>query len=89
MTQENVSTMTTEAKVAGFVAKLALSEGGTAITPDTSLLDSGLVDSTGIIEVVSFLEAEFGITIADEDIVPENFENVRRIAAFVESKRPS
>lgn len=78
-----------EDRIAAYVSTLALGEQSAPITPEASLLDSGLIDSTGIIEVVSFLEAEYGIAVADEDIVPENFETVRRIAAFVESKRAS
>lgn len=76
-----------EDRIAAFVSSLALGEQGTPIAPDASLLDSGLIDSTGIIEVVSFLEAEYGIEVADEDIVPENFETVRRIAAYIATRR--
>ena len=52
-----------------------------------SLLDSGLLDSVGIFELVTFLEETFGIKIEDEAIVPEHFETVALIAAFVERKR--
>ncbi len=80
--------MSTEDKIAAFVEKMT-AEGGTKITAETSLLDSGIIDSTGILEVVSFIESEFGIRVQDEEIVPEHFENVRFIAAFVESKKKS
>lgn len=49
-----------------------------------SLLDSGLMDSTGVLELVAYLEDQFGITLADSDIVPANLDSVDRIAAFVE-----
>ena len=52
-----------------------------------SLLDSGIVDSTGILEVVSFLESEFGIQVADEDMIPDNLDSIARIAAFVTRKK--
>ena len=52
-----------------------------------SLLDSGLLDSVGIFELVTFLEETFGIKIEDEAIVPEHFESVALIAAFVDRKR--
>jgi acyl carrier protein len=54
---------------------------------DTSLLDSGLIDSTGVLELITFLEAEFGITIDDTEVVPENLDSLRSIEAFVASKR--
>lgn len=60
---------------------------GKPVGPDDSLLDSGLVDSTGIFELVTFLEENFGIKIEDEEIVPEHFETAAQIAAFVDRKR--
>ena len=54
---------------------------------DESLLGAGLIDSTGILELVSYLEAEFGIIVQDEEIVPENLDSVRLIAAYVDHKR--
>lgn len=61
--------------------------GGVPISPTTSLLDSGLIDSTGILELVSFLEAEFGIVVPDEDVIPAHFETVQAITTFVDAKR--
>ena len=52
-----------------------------------SLLDSGLIDSVGIFELVGFLEETFAIKIDDEQIVPEHFETVAQLAAFVEKTR--
>lgn len=50
---------------------------------DDSLLDSGILDSTGLVEVVAFLESKFEIVIADTEIIPENFETIARMDAFV------
>lgn len=50
---------------------------------DTSLLDSGIVDSTGILEVITFIEKEFGIKVAQEDMLPENLDSIAKIAAYV------
>ena len=49
-----------------------------------SLLNAGLIDSTGVLELVAFLEGEFGIHLADAEIVPANLDSVRAIVAFVE-----
>jgi acyl carrier protein len=51
------------------------------------LLESGIIDSLGILDLVSALEKDFGITISDEELVPENFQTVVDIAAFVASKQ--
>ena len=50
------------------------------------LLKNGLIDSLGILEVVGFLEKEFPITIADEELLPENFESISCICQFVQQK---
>ncbi len=51
-----------------------------------NLLDSGIIDSLGMLDVVSFLEREFGIHVDDEELVPENFESVDNLAGFVGRK---
>ena len=54
---------------------------------DLSLIESDMVDSTGILELVGFLEERFGLTVADADIVPANLDSIDRIAAFVARKK--
>ncbi len=54
---------------------------------DESFLGRGLVDSTGMLEVLLFLEETFGIKVADHEMVPDNLDSVNRIAAFVERKK--
>ncbi len=51
------------------------------------LLENGVLDSLGILDVVAYLEAEFHITVADEDLLPEHFQTLDDLAAFVERKR--
>ena len=57
-----------------------------ALSDSESLLDAGLIDSTGILELVAFLEAEFGIQMADADIVPANLDSLKVIVAYVQGK---
>ncbi len=57
------------------------------IGDEDPLLRTGIIDSLGILEVVVFIESEFGITIADEDLVPEGFESIATMARFVDGKR--
>jgi acyl carrier protein len=49
---------------------------------DTSLLEHGIVDSTGVLEIVGFLASAFHVKVSDEDLVPENLDSVARIAAY-------
>lgn len=57
----------------------------TEIDPEVSLVDQGVIDSFGFVEIVAFLEETFSITIADEQINGENFGSVARIVSFVSS----
>ena len=78
---------TTEARVREFILgkfPLAKKRG---IQDADPLLRTGILDSLGILEVVSFLESEFEITVADEELVPESFETIATIARFVDEKR--
>jgi acyl carrier protein len=58
-----------------------------ALGDDESFLDRGIIDSTGVLELIMFLEDQFGVTIADEELLPENLDSVGRLTAFVERKR--
>lgn len=57
------------------------------VDKDTALLEKGILDSLGILDVVSFLESEFSITIGDEELVPENFQNLNCLSSFVQNKQ--
>jgi acyl carrier protein len=57
------------------------------LTEDTSFQRSGILDSTGFLGLITFTEEKFGIKIADEEVVPENFDTLRKISAFVERKK--
>jgi acyl carrier protein len=61
-------------------------DDGALLPNDTSLLEAGLIDSTGVLELVAFLETSFGIKIADADIIPENLDSINSIVGFVTDK---
>jgi acyl carrier protein len=54
---------------------------------DESLLESGTVDSIGVMRLVAFLEATFGITVDEDDLMPDNFDTIAAIAAFVQGRQ--
>jgi len=53
-----------------------------------NLLESGIIDSLGVLEIVAFLQHEFSIAVADEDLTPENFQNIQCMAQFVTRSLP-
>lgn len=77
----------TAAKIRTFIDdNFLFRDDRTDIADTESLLEAGLIDSTGILELVAFLESEFGIRIADADIVPDNLDSIAKIVAYVERK---
>jgi len=58
-----------------------------ALADSGSLLKNGIIDETGMLEMVAFLESTYGVKIADDEIVPENLDSIARVAAFVGRKK--
>ena len=79
--------MTTGERVRQFIVENFYVTDPSSIDDDTLLVTTGIVDSTGMLEVISFLEAQFGIRVTDQEMTPENLESVSRIAGFVARKQ--
>ena len=58
-----------------------------ALADDTSFLAQGILDSTGVVELVSFLEETYGIHVDDEEMLPENLDSLQALERFVEHKQ--
>jgi acyl carrier protein len=71
------------ATVRGFIAKNFVMGTRAALADDQSLMDAGVIDSTGVLELTEYLSTEFGIEIPDADLVPENLDSVANISAYV------
>ena len=52
-----------------------------------SLLEAGIIDSMAVLELVGHIEQQYGVTVSDDDMMPENFDTIEAIAAFVGSRR--
>lgn len=55
---------------------------------EASFLENGIVDSTGVLELVEFVESEFSIRVTDDELIPENFDSIQKLVAYVTRKRP-
>jgi len=53
---------------------------------NTSFLEEGIIDSTGILELVGYLEEEFPITVEDEELIPENLDSINNVTAYLQTK---
>jgi len=69
-----------------IVERLAPATGRTHLDDDEDLIDSGVVDSLGIFQLVAFLEERFGVAIADSEITPDNFGTIARIERLVAAR---
>lgn len=59
----------------------------TSLEDGVSLLDRGIIDSTGVLEVIFFIEETFGIKVEDSEMLPDNLDSIERIANFIERKK--
>ncbi len=73
-------------EIRAYIVDNILFGEGQGLEADTSFQDSGIVDSTGMLEIITFVEEKFGVTIGDDEVVPENLGTLRDISRFVDKK---
>ena len=76
-----------EQKLRTIVTETFLIGNSNELHGDDSFIETGIIDSTGILQLVEFVEQEFGVKVDDEDLVPENLDSINRLVAFVERKK--
>ncbi|HET9028410.1 MAG TPA: acyl carrier protein [Trueperaceae bacterium] len=87
MTLNTIDTATIDQDVRQFLAdNFILDDGGTGLGADDSLTQAGVLDSMGVLELIMFVQERFGVSIPDEDTLPENLDSVSRIVNYI-SKR--
>jgi len=75
-----------KSRVRQFVTTTFYVPDPSQVTDEVSFLETGIVDSTGVLEILGFLQSEFGVTVEDDEILPENLDSVARVAAYIERK---
>jgi len=79
--------MSTETILAGYIEKELAKGRKTKIDYEEDLLSEGIIDSLGILQLVAFIEDEFGVHIEDEDVVLENFQSVSALTNYLNARR--
>lgn len=80
----------TEAEIRGFLADIFfLGDDPASIPGSQSLIEAGVIDSTGVMELVGFLEEQYGIRIEDDELIPENLDSIDNMVRFVTHKQGS
>lgn len=75
-----------ERTVRQFIIENFIFEDDGSLTAETPFLENGIVDSTGVLELITFVEETYGIKVEDHEIVPENLDSIGNIASFVERR---
>jgi len=78
--------MDNSSKVREFVVENFLFGDGEVLKDDTSFMEEGIIDSTGILELVFFLEEAFSISVEDDELVPDNMDSLANISGFINRK---
>ena len=79
--------MSVEEQIKSYILENFLfSDDGNELAEDASFLEEGIVDSTGVLELVMFVEETFDLSVEDEEIVPDNFDSVAQLAAYIRRK---
>lgn len=79
--------MDIEGRIRAFIGSNFYIPDMNQVSDETSLVEGGLVDSTGVLELITFLESDLGIDVEDADVVPENMDSIARIARYVARKQ--
>ena len=69
-----------------FILENFIIDAAEDLREEDSLLERGIIDSTGVLELVAFIEEKFGITVEDDELIPENLDTIRDIAEFIRQK---
>ncbi|MBN9251861.1 MAG: acyl carrier protein [Mesorhizobium sp. 61-13] len=81
---------TVKDKVRNFIVENFLfGDTSYQLADDASLIENDIIDSTAVLELVAFIEDNFGITMSDADIVPANLDSLARISSFIETRAGS
>jgi acyl carrier protein len=82
-----IVTSEVEKQIAGYIAEnILFSRNGYPYANDASFLENGIIDSMNVLELVMFVEEKFKIKVDDGDIVPDNFDSVKNLAAYISTK---
>lgn len=77
-----------ESKIADYISEnILFSRNGYPYPNDASFLENGIIDSMNVLELVMFVEENFKIKVDDSEVVPDNFDSVSRLAAYIVSKQ--
>jgi acyl carrier protein len=80
--------MTVQTQLHKFIVdNFLMGQDSDTLRDDTSFLEEGVIDSTGVLELVAFLEENYGIKVEDEELIPENLDSIRNLGEYLARKQ--
>jgi len=80
--------MTIKAEIRQFIIEnFYYGQDDASLTDDVSFLENGIIDSTGVLELVSFVQNRYAVRVTDDELVPANFDSLSKLAAYLDRKR--
>ena len=78
--------MSIEKEIRNFIEENFILDGNDNLSAEDSLLEKGIIDSTGVLELVAFIEENYSLKIKDEELIPENLDSIKNISRFIQEK---
>ncbi len=83
-----LKTMETKGEIRNFIIEnFYYGQDDSTLDDNASFLQNGIIDSTGVLELVSFLQEKYTIHVADDELIPENLDSLSKVDAFIKKKR--
>ena len=78
--------MSVENEIRKFIEENFILDGNDHLSAEDSLLEKGIIDSTGVLELVAFIEENYNFKIKDEELIPENLDSIKNISRFIQGR---
>ena len=78
--------MSVEKEIRNFIEENFILDGNDNLSAEDSLLEKGIIDSTGVLELVAFIEENYNFKIKDEELIPENLDSIKNISRFIQGR---
>lgn len=78
--------MSIEKEIRQFIEGNFIMDGNDHLSAEDSLLEKGIIDSTGVLELVAFIEENYSVKIKDEELIPENLDSIKNISRFIQGR---
>ncbi len=84
---ENTASETAREELRQFIVESFLFGRDSSFSNEDSLLEKGLIDSTGVLELIAFLKEKYGVSVEEAEMIPDNLDSIQSLSAFIQRKQ--